>query len=376
MKRFLPALLLLAVIMFTTVPSFAGQLLYLASANDKTIVAYSLDEKTGKLAKKFSVELPANPGPLAFSPDGKFIYAAVTGLKGDNKDGVVTLARAADGTLTVKHSAPITSRTCYIRPDNEGRHLLAAQYHAGEVTVYEIDKGICTGKLTDQKKLQRTSHCVELDLSGKFAFVPHTSPNKVYQFRYDGKAGKLIANDPKAASGPDEDHQYHQPRHIVLHPTLKMAYTSNERGGGISAWTFDPKTGLIKLKQTVSSLPKGYKGGSAAADIRITPNGRFAYVSNRDTTKRKPGQPKQDTLCMFSLDPSTGAVTRIGTFPAPAFPRPTCIDLTGKYVFAAGQLSSTMFAYRINQKTGALEKLAEYKTGGGPIWVMCGAVKD
>ncbi len=34
-----------------------------------------------------------------------------------------------------------------------------------------------------------------------------------------------------------------------------------------------------------------------------------------------------------------------------------------------------MIAYRIDQQTGELNKLAVYETGGVPIWVMCGAVQ-
>ena len=64
----------------------------------------------------------------------------------------------------------------------------------------------------------------------------------------------------------------------------------------------------------------------------------------------------------------------IGYFPTAHFPRSFCIDLTGRFVYSAGQLSSTLFAYRIDHKTGKLEHFATYKTGGAPIWVMCSNV--
>ena len=65
----------------------------------------------------------------------------------------------------------------------------------------------------------------------------------------------------------------------------------------------------------------------------------------------------------------------VGHYPTGHFPRSFCIDVTGRYLFAAGQLSNDLFAYRIDQKTGALAHLATYPTGGVPIWVMCGSVK-
>ncbi len=372
--KFLPTLAFLLIMTLIANHSVqAGQLLYLASSQDKTIVAYEIDEKTGELEKKYRTELPGNPGPLAFSPDTSFVYAAVTGLS-DKKAGVATLKRAADGSLKLLATATITSRAPYIRTDKRGRYLLAAHYGAGDVTMYRINDGICSDELLDHKKTERTAHCIEIDPSGRFVFVPHTSPNRVYQFRLDTKSDKLVPNDPPFVAGPDKDHKYHAPRHYAHHPKLQMAYTSNESGGGITAWKFDSDKGTLSRVQTLCTLPPDYDGSSAAADINITPDGRFAYVSNRDVTQRKEGEAMKDTLAAVSLDPKTGKMKIVGHFPTAHFPRSFCIDLTGRFVYAAGQRSATLFAYQIDQQTGKLKHLATYETGGGPIWVMCGSV--
>ena len=143
----------------------------------------------------------------------------------------------------------------------------------------------------------------------------------------------------------------------------------NEKGGGITAWRFDARTGKLTQLQTLSTVPPDFEGRSAAADIQITPNGRFAYISNRDVTERSEGEAMQDTLTGVSLDPSTGAMELIGYFPTAYFPRSFCIDLTGRFVYSAGQRSSTLFAYRIDQSTGRLEHFATYETDGVPLWV-------
>ena len=367
-------ILLSAVAYFSQKPLQAKQLLYLASTQEKTIVAYEVNDETGALTAKFSNDLPGNAGPLTFSPDTSFVYAAVTGLAG-GKAGVATLKRADDGSLTMLNTATITSRAPYIRTDKSGRYLLAAHYGAGEVTVYRIVNGISTDELLDQKQTEKTAHCIEVDPSGRFVFVPHTTPNKVYQFRLDQDTGKLIPNDPPFAAGPDENHKYHEPRHFSHHPQLDIAYTSNENGGGITAWKLDTGKGTLTKLQTLSTLPPGYDGSSAAADIRITPNGRFAYVSNRDVTERKAGEPTKDTLAGVALDPNTGLMKIIGHFPTAHFPRSICIDVSGRFVYAAGQNSSSLYAYQIDQSSGELAHFETYETGGVPIWVMCGKVE-
>ena len=374
--RLVPVIALLFAGVCSMVSSLqAGQLLYLASTDDKTIVAFEVNGDTGKLTRKLSVDLPGNAGPMAFSPDASYVYAAVTGLE-DGKAGVATLKRAKNGSLKLLATANITTRAPYIRADKSGRYLLAAHYGAGDVTTYRIKDGICTDQLLDHKVTEKTAHCIEIDPSGRFIFVPHTSPNKVYQFKLDAETGKLIPNDPPFAVGPDEDHLYHQPRHIAHHPKLKMAFTSNERGGGITAWKFDPKKGTLSKIQTLSTLPPDYEGESAAADIKITPDGRFAYVSNRDVTKRKEGDAGKDSLAGVAIDLDSGRMKIVGHYPTASFPRSFCIDLTGNFIYVAGQRDASLVSYRIDAKTGALEKLATYETGGTPIWVMCGQVAN
>ena len=186
-----------------------GQLLYLASQQDKAIIAYELSRETGALTKRFQLELPATPGPMAFSPDKSFVYVALSGLE-DVGAAAATLARGTDGSLTLKETAAIKGGAPYIQCSRDGRCFLAAHYGAGDVTVYRITDGICTDQQLDFRKTAGKAHCIELDVSGQFVFVPHTGPNRVYQFRLDSNAGKLTPSDPPYVDGPDEDHLYHQ----------------------------------------------------------------------------------------------------------------------------------------------------------------------
>ena len=348
----------------------AEQLLYLASTADKTIVAYKIDGGNGMLSKRFSVDLPGNGGAMAFSPDKKFVYASVTGLP-DNAAGVATYRRHKNGTLTLLDTAKITSRPPYIQVDPSGRFLLAAHYGAGDVTMYSVVKGVATSKLLAHIKTAKTAHCIELDPSGQFVYVPHTAPNRLYQFVLDTKAGTLLPNDPPFVDGPDTKHRYHEPRHYKHHPKLPMGFTSNENGGGITAWAFDKATGRLTRKNTLSTLPHNLEGTSHAADIQITPDGRFAYVSNRCTTKLTDGQKPTDTLCAVAINGKTGDMKIVGHYATGYHPRATCIDLEGKFFFAAGQRSNDLHTYRINRKTGELKPIKVYQTGGTPIWVMC-----
>lgn len=348
-------------------PARAGQFLYLSSIEGQNITAYEIDGETGELAKRSETTLPGRGGAMTFSPDRRHVYAALTTTDGAS---VCTLRRTSAGDLKRVKVAEITSRAPYLSTDPQGRLLLAAHYGEGEVTVYRIAEGVCTGELLERKATSRTAHCIETDPSGRFVFVPHTAPNRVYQFLLDGRSGKLTPNDPTYVGGPDEGHQYHGPRHYAHHPTLPMGYTSNETGGGISSWKFDAERGMLELAQTLSTLPPDYSGGSAAADIRITPDGRFAYVSNRDVRKLEGDRTPGDSLCAIALD-EQGGMKVIGHAPAPHFPRTFCIDVSGRWLYVAGQRDNRLWAMRIDPRTGVLSQIAEYETAAQPIWAMC-----
>ena len=362
---------LIACVVLSVQSAVGAQILYLTSSQDKAVIVYSVNGENGELVEKFKTKLPGRPGVMTFSPDAEYVYVTMSAA---GKPGIVTLKRHGDGSLSLSGTAALTSDSCYLRTDGSGRFLLASHYSAGDVSIYRIVDGVCTSELTQLRKTAPRAHCVEFDPSGRFVFVPHTSPNKVYQFHFDDGDGTISPNDPPFVDGPDRNHRYHEPRHYVHHPVLDTAYTSGEFGGGITAWKFDPDSGTLKRLETLSTLQPDVSGEFYAADIQVTPDGRFVYVSNRDQTADRPAESRQDTLAAFALDSATGLMTRIGWFPTPNQPNSFCVDQTGRYLYSAGTDTSILFAYHIDQKTGHLDHFATYETGRVPVWVMCGSV--
>lgn len=354
--------------------SAADQFLFLAASRDNALVSYAVDPDSGELRQQSVVKLPGTGGPMSLSADGKFVYVESHIAKdgGDSPRPHIVTLKNDGGRLTQIHVAEVRLRSPSIHVDGTGKNLLGAHYGEGKVSVWKInDDRICTGELLDDQSTGERAHFIVTDPGNRFVYVPHTLPNSVFQFAFNADTGKLAPLDPPFAKGPDADHQYHEPRHYAHHPTLPMGYTSNEHGGGISSWDFNTKTGVLTLKQTLSSLPPNWEGGSAAADIHITPNGRFVYVSNRDTRTRDSKTPPGDTLAGFEIDLKTGDLRPIGHFPVENHPRSFCIDTTGNFLYAAGQLSNKLAAYRIAPESGQLARIGTYETGETPIWIMC-----
>ena len=96
-----------------------------------------------------------------------------------------------------------------------------------------------------------------------------------------------------------------------------------------------------------------------AADIHLTPDGKFLYLSERT----------ESTLNAFSVDGATGRLTYRSTHATERQPRGFAIDPSGRFVVATGEKSDMISLYAIDAASGALERRRRYPTGKGANWV-------
>jgi 6-phosphogluconolactonase len=331
----------------------ADTFVYASVAGEKRIASYHMDAD-GKLAFRSDAKTDGEPGALATDPQKRYLFAALrsTGnlaaFRIDPKTGQLTLINVVSGGADPAH----------ISTDAEGRFLFCAYYVAAKVTVHAIGKDGALGTAPwHSLPTADKAHAIVADPSGRFVFVPHTGPNLIYQFLYDSKTGDLRPNTAAArVTLPPKT----GPRHLVFHPNNKtIAFIDNEQGGSVTAYELNPKTGTLTAMQTVSTLPANFKGTNACAEIRIHPSGKFLYVANRGN----------DSIAGFDVD-AAGKLTARGQTPTEKTPRSFDLDPDGRFLFAAGESSGKLAAYRIDDKTGGLERIAAYDIGPMPWWVL------
>jgi 6-phosphogluconolactonase len=198
-----------------------------------------------------------------------------------------------------------------------------------------------------------TAHAIATDPGNRFVFVPHVTPNAIYQFRFDGATGKLTEAG-KARGGTKKA----GPRHLAFHPTQKVAFSSDEQGNSITAYRFDGDTGL-KPVQTLSTLPADFTGGNSTAEVKVHPSGKFVWVSNRG----------HDSLAGFAID-STGKLSALGQTPTEKTPRSFDVEPDGRYAFGAGEGSGKLAVFRVDAESGKLTRAHTYAIGKSLTWVM------
>ncbi len=332
----------------------------------KGIYRLELDLATGKLSKPELAAESVSPSFLAIAPDRKHLYAvneagggSLSAFAIDPKTG----ALKALNSQTSKGEAP-----CHIIVDHAGKHALAANYtggsacavaikpdgYLGEMTAFVQHKGSSVNK---QRQGAPHAHSINLDAAGRFAFVADLGLDKVLIYRYDADRGTLTPNDPPSASvEPGAG-----PRHFAFHPDGRKAYVINELASTITSFDYDPKRGALSGRQTVSTLPKGFKGDNSTADIHVHPSGKFLYGSNRG----------HNSIAVFHIDARTGELTPAGHQGENIrTPRNFAIDPTGTYLIVANQTGDSLVVFRINQETGALEPTGNMVAVPQPVCVQ------
>ena len=333
---------------------FAALLVAVSAGKDQALHLYELNPKTGTLVQRAKYDLPGSPGSQCVSPDGNTLYVSV---RSANSVAAFRIDHSKK-TLVPLGITEIGANAAYVATDRTGRTLLWASYSGGVVGSHAIGRnGAVIKNPLSLIETARCAHAILPDASNRFAFVPHTGPNAVYQFRFDAKTGKLTRNDPFTAK-PAEGLE---PRHLAFHPKLPIVYCDDEKGDSVTAYTFDRATGQLKAFHTASTLPAGFDGSkNTCADIEISNDGKFVYASNRG----------HNSIAGFAVNPKTGKLRSIGQFATGEIPRSFNLSPNNKWMVAAGQRSHDLHIYERNPKTGQLIKRRQQPTGQGPSWVQ------
>jgi 6-phosphogluconolactonase len=336
-----------------------GEFLYLSCAGDKQVVVFERQADGALKPLSDRADFAGEPGSLTTDPQRTFLFAAL------RSTGRLTSHRidARTGKLTQVSDIKADADPAYLAVDKSGKYLLSAYYVAGKVAVHAIGPdGSLSEERTQWTPTATKAHAIETDATNRFALVPHTSPNAVFQFRFDAHTGKLTPNDPaQISTGPNTG-----PRHLAFHPKQKWVYIDNEQGSSVTAYAFDANRGTLAPLQTLSTLPEGFAGGNSCAHIEITPNGRFLYVSNRG----------HDSLAGYRVDGETGRMTSLGQFATEKTPRSFAIAPDGRHLYAAGESSDTLGICTIDGETGKLQRQQTIPVGKRPWCVLAVSTSD
>ena len=341
-------------------PENPATVVYVSNAASKEIFVFAMDRDSGALTP---IERAAVPGtdkpsptsmPLAISPGHRFLYAALRSPPFPVSSFAID---RPGGRLSHLGTAPLPDSMAYIVTDRSGRFLLGASYPGAKLAINPIDAdGRVGGRPIQLLSTRPKAHCVVVDGSNRYVYCTSLGGDLIMQLRFDDDAGTVSPNTPaaiatRAGAGP---------RHLAFHPNGRFLYLLNETDATLSTYAVDAANGTLAEVQTaLASLPPDFVGKPSAADLHVTPDGRFLYASERATS----------TLAAFRIDPAKGSLSLLGRYPTETTPRGFAIDPRGRFLLAVGLASNAMTVYAIDPERGCLAEVERHPLGDMPNWV-------
>lgn len=346
--------------------ALAGTFVYVSHAEDGDIGAWSM-QADGALVPLARVQVAKTVMPMAVSPNRRFLYVASR-----TKPFTVHVHSIdpGSGALKLLSSAPLAESFPYISLDRNGRFLFGASYGGHVISVNAVGgDGRVLAEPLQVIPVGRNAHSILVDGSNRFVYVPNLGTDQIFQFVFDEKSGRLASNTPAVAQMKPGT----GPRHFIFSPDNRFVYLLSELVATVTTLSLDAKTGLLTEVSSASALPPDSKlvPGAArphsrntdndiwAADIHMTPNGKFLYASERTS----------NTLAAFGVDTASGKLSYLSSTPTEKQPRGFAIDPKGRFLVASGEKSETISVYAIDPASGALKPLAKYPAGKGANWV-------
>ena len=323
---------------------------YTSSSEKDGIYVYEFDSKTGDIKFISKVSGEDNPSYLAVSTDKKLVYAV-----NEVNDGKVSSFKFnhITGELTfVNRVSSGGANPCYISVDKRNKYVFTGNYGSGTLSAIPLNED---GSLSNDLQIIREEgsgidmrrqkgphvHCTVLSPDNNFLFTANLGTDKIsaYRFEVSKSSNPLTPADPaftlvEGGSGP---------RQFTFHPNGRFAYLITELTGKIIA--YDYMNGRLTEKQTIALASPDSEGRVDAADVHISPDGSFLYVSSRGNLNE---------IVIYSLN-RFGEMDPVGRQPTLGkTPRNFVIDPTGKFLLVANQNSNEIIIFRRDHKTGLL----------------------
>lgn len=326
------------------------------------IYSYEIDVKKGVFNQKQVAKELVNPSFLALTSDKKYVYA-ISESGTESKAGAFAFDAESDSFRFLNSSFTEGKGPCHVAVTD--KHLVTANYGGGNLSVFQrkTDGSVSeliqllqhTGSSVHPKRQTKPyAHQVVFTPDQKFLLSCDLGTDKVMVYRYDAdsQTQPLTVFDSigvKAGSGP---------RHLTISKNGKYVYLLQEIDGTVSVMTM--KNGKLKIIQETSVVIKA-DIETGAADIHLSPDGKFLYASNRGSAN--------DITC-FAVEKSGKLSFVQQVYTGGVGPRNFALTPDGKYLFVGNQRTDNIVVFKRDIKTGKLTDTGKSFNIGAPVCLL------
>lgn len=317
--------------------------------------------QNGKLVEREVIDA-LNPAVLIPHSNGSMMYAIVETIQENGE--VLQFAIDDKSALRLTSSFKASGKsTCYIALSPQQDIAVVINYWDAIIDVVNVDDAGRLGEVIQSFKQRyrqegqwrqvthREDHWTNRQVGPhahcahfwkNWVFIPDLGENAIFQYRYD-PAKKVLEPDTHIEFEPGSG-----PRHMVMHPSLDLCYVSNELFNTVCVAKLDGSEPESKKPRLIpvqyESTLENREQTSYVSEIKLSPDARFLYVSNRG----------DNSLAVFKVL-SDGLLERVEIVPTGGkFPRHFAITPCGNAVIIANQDSSSINLFHRDAETGRI----------------------
>ncbi|MCC5941286.1 MAG: lactonase family protein [Balneolaceae bacterium] len=325
------------------------------------IYIFEFNRATGELIHIDTVTDRIGPNFQAIHPNGKFLYSVSDDPFNDEEPYGTLSAYYIDnstGLLQLINEQSVNGRgTAHVSVDPLGNYVYVSNYSEGNLSMYMIDDDGTLSESVDiathegssvNQQRQRAAHVHSAipSADGQFLYVSDLGIDKIMIYRIDRENDTLEpAETPWFENEPGSG-----PRHFTIHQNSRFAYSAEELTSTVAVLMIDENTGALQQIQRITMLPDDFDVQNSAADIHISPDGRFLYATNRG----------HNSLVIYEIDEANGTLTLIGhESTRGGHPRNFMIDELGEFLLVANRDDDNITVFRRDADSGLLNFVNE-----------------
>lgn len=356
----------------------------------KGIYLATFDTLTGNLTAPVLAAETVQPSFFAISPAGSSRRLLYAGNETSDASSSVTsflVDPPASSTPNALHPVGKVSSgfpgPCFVSMDSSGHAVFVADYAGGGIASFRILPDGTLSEPVERIDFKGGSafghpgpnhdrqdaphpHCATISPDNRFLVVCDLGNDHISTFSIDPATARLSTSEPHLFSN---NRPGSGPRHVAFHRNARWVYAVNELDCSVDhfLWTTthtaqSPQALLVLAGPPVKTIADNFPiANNTAAEIAISPNGFFLYVSNRG----------EDSLVVFAIDQNSGSLKLTQRMSCGGkTPRHFTLDPTGNWLLCGNQGSGSITVFHRDAATGQLSGPTQTLPVDAPLYTL------
>lgn len=335
-------------------------------AQEESIQLYSFNQETGDFAYVNGATGVDNPTFMCTNSQESIVYAVGEFDEPEKATMNALTLNKIDGKMELFSSLHNNAGApCNIILTPNEDYLLSANYWGGSMTSYAIAEDGALQNPAEIKyegfgphvnQTQPHIHAVNFTPDNKYVLLNDLGLDCIHVYPLNDRTESDSVPLFDVEKGYDvEVDKGAGPRHLCWTPNGKYAYVISELSGQLFTLSYSEE----KLEVINSIIADTIQGGGSA-DIHITKDGKFLYASHRL---------KGDGISIYSVDATTGDLTRLGYQLTGVHPRNFTLTPNDKFLLVACRDTNEIQVFERDPETGMLKDTGKKIELNKPMFV-------